>query len=654
MVTSLLDIHPFEKEIIEHPERYVSLLKSPTGVNSISAHSEIIGKSRLLPLFLSRFFEEKSFLCKDSIELFVQFIPNWLELCPIDFVLAESIDLLIQNHDVLDNSKRKILLILLDKAKNNNNKWWYQAVAIEGALRFALLEKKLQPRFLDYLFNEIDYNSQKELLSSLSTIVGVAYSHLREPNLISILQTIEQHASSCASVKYEIGLVYLINGLESSHLDDACSYLKAAQEKMTESIALSEVNPSARLYSYTLDLLLKFYNGLPDQPLPRIDKEFNLALFELKNWAKESKIKWLGARHSTVLNWQILADKLVELSEYLSEESWWAAAEVVEKCLLPTYLSSRSILHYENSTALEKLIQPRIDQALIEHKGLCNHVRQWATRHPENELYHDVALLLDNIQKVECSKSNSSASRLNKIVHDCICDAIDSVESQINKSEAELIECICSTLSENKDFSESENGRKLTHTILILLIRFLTYTLDHTRTNAPDISYLFEESPGESTLQLHFHKWCYTYLKGGIEISDIGGGRADLLVQVGAERIVIEVKRELTDASFENLLKIYNRQATEYQNTGLRIGFLLVLDLTQASKGGGMHLSHLMKAFHTIRDGELEPRTVIIAKVSGRRELPSDFSRKDKKRQLASEVTKELEKPKHANSDKSV
>ena len=55
MVTSPLDIHPFEKEFIEHPERYISLLQNSSGLDSISEHSEVIGKSRLLPLFLSRY-----------------------------------------------------------------------------------------------------------------------------------------------------------------------------------------------------------------------------------------------------------------------------------------------------------------------------------------------------------------------------------------------------------------------------------------------------------------------------------------------------------------------------------------------------------------------------------------------------------------------
>jgi hypothetical protein len=83
------------------------------------------------------------------------------------------------------------------------------------------------------------------------------------------------------------------------------------------------------------------------------------------------------------------------------------------------------------------------------------------------------------------------------------------------------------------------------------------------------------------------------------------------------------VKRDFTDASFENLLAAYGDQTMMYQATNLPIAMLLVLDLT-TREGRPDHISKLYHAevgdlFH---DGTL--RGVVILRLPGRRIAPSD------------------------------
>jgi hypothetical protein len=50
--------------------------------------------------------------------------------------------------------------------------------------------------------------------------------------------------------------------------------------------------------------------------------------------------------------------------------------------------------------------------------------------------------------------------------------------------------------------------------------------------------------------------------------------------------IVIEVKREMSDSSFDTITDSYAAQCTDYQNVSIRLGYLLVLDLVASNSEG--------------------------------------------------------------------
>jgi len=112
-----------------------------------------------------------------------------------------------------------------------------------------------------------------------------------------------------------------------------------------------------------------------------------------------------------------------------------------------------------------------------------------------------------------------------------------------------------------------------------------------------------------------------------MEPTNLGGGRADVALKATGERMVIEIKREMDDASFDSLASHYAGQTTDYQNVSIRLGFLLVLDLTAPKLEGTPHIRSLMQCRSIQRLGETEPRHVVIVKVPGRRYLPSGISK---------------------------
>lgn len=71
-----------------------------------------------------------------------------------------------------------------------------------------------------------------------------------------------------------------------------------------------------------------------------------------------------------------------------------------------------------------------------------------------------------------------------------------------------------------------------------------------------------------------------TGMRAHVEIPHIGGGRADVIIPIGTEQFVIEVKRITATHTDDALTTEYGQQASEYTKTGAPYSFLAVLDLT--------------------------------------------------------------------------
>jgi hypothetical protein len=95
---------------------------------------------------------------------------------------------------------------------------------------------------------------------------------------------------------------------------------------------------------------------------------------------------------------------------------------------------------------------------------------------------------------------------------------------------------------------------------------------------------------------------------------------------------VIEVKRELQDSSFDSLAASYEAQTTDYQNVSIRLGFLLVLDLSINNGDGTPHIRSLVQTRPVQRIRENHPRLLVIAKIPGNRKRPSDLTKMAKVR----------------------
>ncbi|AKQ18947.1 hypothetical protein IPC70_07905 [Pseudomonas aeruginosa] len=213
-----------------------------------------------------------------------------------------------------------------------------------------------------------------------------------------------------------------------------------------------------------------------------------------------------------------------------------------------------------------------------------------------------------------------------------VTNAVSLQLDNLTGSEVDVIERCWKEAQQHTDYSTNTNGARLFDTVLLWLVRFIFNRLELTKGDDPAGAYLFEHDDGslphEDELQQDFFRWVATNAAGSdLEPTNIASGRADIRLRSGPERLVVEVKREETDCSFDALVKSYAAQTTEYQNVSIRLGVLLVLDLATPCREGTPHLTSLFEMRQVRRYGESEPRLILIVKVPGRRKRPSDLTK---------------------------
>jgi hypothetical protein len=117
-------------------------------------------------------------------------------------------------------------------------------------------------------------------------------------------------------------------------------------------------------------------------------------------------------------------------------------------------------------------------------------------------------------------------------------------------------------------------------------VRYVAFTINHQQGGARNLPWhkiiddtSSNKKPAEHYLADHLHSW---FTAAGydatVEGANTGGGRADVVIRVGVERFVIEVKRISATRTNDDLSADYGPQAQQYTMTAAPFAFLAVLD----------------------------------------------------------------------------
>lgn len=653
-------MHPFETVLAAILERgELPAASDFGGWDSLLEAVEEIGCGLLMPEFLKLAIAALEDAPEALGALVSDFICRCIEAARDDFVLIEIVDLLDEARPLPDNVDDRCFARFLAASIDRSLGPMGRAATLDGAFRWALDQRQRQLRLLAALL-DFGTNDHPLFLPRLAKIMGVAYSHWREDGLVEKLRTLTEVEVASVEAAFELGVAKLASGFDAHDTKAAAEAFAAARYWFEMALAGREERPDASAYFHGLEMLDAFVRHDSTERLEAITASIHSAALQMDVWnANETDTSWLGARHVEQACWSLLALKLSKLTGFLNQASWWEPPLVIKQYLLAAYMASRCVLRRSKTGGVEAMVRPRLEQSLAQHEGQAHALKLWLRQNADrewrdeaNELDKRIDALVAERIRYRTSASSLGPASVSSLIETTNLpdDAKQALHAAVKDSWAVLLHNMSAAemavysdcehaVSDAPDFSLNVTGRQLFRTVLLLTIRFLQLRLEMTQGNVPGVAYLFEtkseELPDEAALQIDYHQFMVSAVGAScveIEVPNIGGGRADLRFKSGGERLVVEVKKESVDCTFNRLSCSYAGQASDYQNINIRLGILLVLDLTEIRTEGTPHISTLTQATRIVRTGETEPRWVVIVKVPARRLLPSDLSKPSNRR----------------------
>lgn len=623
------------------------------GIDALAAVAEVLTASPLMPEFMRIALP----LVTDSgaSQIAGEFVCKLLEGgTASDIAWTEAVDVLDEAAPLPAATENRLFARFLAAAADRSLPALARAAGLDGAIRWANRDRGRQLRLSAALL-DVSTDDNPDFLARAAKVMGVAYSHWREPALLEVLAGLRDTEGAADEAAFELGMARLADGLDADDpkaVDDAFA---EARSWFEQAAALREVRPDARLYAGCLEVLASFSDG---SSLAGLATEIARESFGFLAWpGSEGYPPWLGARRAEAASWTTLALKLKGLAEHLDSSSWWEPVAVIEEHLLSAYCAGRAILRRSRDGGIEAVVRPRIESSLARERYQGHLLKQWLSRNADGEWRTEAEALVARIDALiseghagpprEAAASRPTvaalvdAAALPESVKMAIADVVRVQAGNLTASEVAVLDACIDAASAFPDYRDNAAGRMLFNAALMWTVRFLAGRLDLTKRDVPAVEYLFERADGslphENALQQDYFNVMHSNLPGTeIEVSNVGGGRADLRFSYRPERLVAEIKRETDDGSFEALLRSYAAQTTDYQNISVRLGFLLVLDLTELRSQGTPHLRDLVRPCSVIRTGESEARLVVVVKMPGRRLRPSDLSKVASANQAAS------------------
>lgn len=648
-------MHPIEAKLIEVVKSGRDWqLEELGGIAKLAPAARRLGGTPIMPELLQPLVLEWSSAGVGEREAYKSVLSDLLEAATTDFVLLEAVDILEHHRPLPDGGDESCFMIFLAKAAASCHSLsgLSRGAALDGAFRWASDNRRWQLRLLDLLLGIVP-SDDAEFLRRAAKIAGVAFSHWRDKELLEVLNKLVQLEAIRSEAAFELGMASLAEAMDRAGSNDATTAFHRARDWFAESCGLSEHRPAASLYLDALDLLLSFNRGASAATVGTVCARVQQHAFELHAWSGGLGPPWLGSRQTEAACWSTLASAVAGLAESLDEPSWWQPAIVIEEGLLSVYSAGRSILRRTTQGGIEAMVRPRIRESLASQAGQAHQVREWLRHNSGHQWAAEAQDLIEQIdafvEKSSCPKNPlkaaSEGTSLAAIIagsevpeekRDILLAIIENAMSlqmaNMTGAEADVIERCCNEARKHTDYSANINGARLFDTVLLWLVRFVFNRLELTRGDDPSGAYLFERADGslphEDELQQDFFRWVATNSAGtDLEPTNIASGRADIRLRSGPERLVVEVKREDTDSSFDALSNSYAAQTTDYQNVSIRLGVLLVLDLATPNREGTPHITSLFEMRHVRRLGESHSRLVLMVKVPGRRRIPSDLTK---------------------------
>ncbi|AQX51311.1 hypothetical protein [Elizabethkingia anophelis] len=630
-------MNSIEKILVKNLENNIPLsLSLIGGLDGVKENRNDILYSKFLADIVNLIIDEADLTDLGIINFTTDLISDGLRSNSDEITVKEVVLVLSRNSDKFPGCFNTLIELL----QKPSRKSFFKAQYLLAAFQIAIISKVKKHYFLAYLLEEDNFDDH-HFFSHYIKILGLSYSYFDDESIFEKLIDLMSNRDNDNGL-YEIGMSYLRKGITSMAHNEAYQYFNNAKKYFLKVDHTTQTD--AYCYYLILEVLFSYADGTfiietIRKLLNRMEQAIRLSI----GWHNISDaIPWGRARNMEMISWFKLVEILRISMDSLQEVSWFDPKIVIENYLLQLYNANRTLLGRDSGNGVDQLIQPIIQMKFNENETYLYLLDKWISSQAGHELWSDAHQLQEDIkvysERVYSGNEQGTVEKsalavpFSKRIPENELSNFDQfkkeyLNSHLNATSLNLIavfEKVIKNLELIPSFMTSPfNINFRVHVFNTL--KFLESRMDETRSNSPAVAYLFKKDQLEDTLQNDY----YLYMSAlpsdntvNVEVSDIAGGRADVVFNHLNHKFVFEVKRELTDSSFENIRKQYIGQAAEYQNTGPKLGGLLVLDLT--NNGGSIgSIEDNVKVETICSENGLPERAVVVVKIIGNRATPS-------------------------------
>lgn len=635
-------MNKIEEILINNLEKDLPIsLSTIGGLDGLKESRKDILTSKFLDIVLNMIVDEVELGDREKISFITDFFSDGLKNNLDEITVREAVLTLCNNPEKLSGCFNTLLDLLKDQDRNSFLKSQY----LLAAFQIATYNKAKKHYLIGCLLEEDELDDQN-YFSHYVKILGLSYSFFQDESIFERLTDV-MHTSVDDDGLFEVGMGYLRKGISAiSHADAYYSFTKAKSY-------FNKVDSSTHTDAYCIDLILEILLSYANKSAK--EEQIHDTLNKIENtirlssgWHRvDASLPWASARNAEIINWYQLVSVLKNSMAALEEISWFDPKIVIENYLLQIYNCNRTLLKKETGKGVDHLIQPLVQMKFNQQETYVYLLDKWISSQPKHELWANAGKLRQDIADYKRSSSlgkdegtaeitTSTVPFIERIPTEKRSQfkefAKEYMISEFNNTSYNLIkifEKIVTELEVIESFRNhviGSNFRKHVYNTL----KFLESRMDATRGNISAVTYLFEKDQKEDALQNDYYLYMGAAPSNGkinIEVNNIAGGRADVVFNHIDHQFVFEVKRELSNSSFENIRKQYLGQAGEYQNTGPKLGGLLVLDLTNNKDSIGAIEDNIQLEF--IYDQAGKPvRAILVIKVVGNRTTPSQIKLK--------------------------
>ncbi|ABE61663.1 hypothetical protein Nham_0784 [Nitrobacter hamburgensis X14] len=557
--------------------------------------------------------------------------------------VAEMVDCLDELPAIPQALGRGAWEIFRSRFESRSEHRWMRSQALRGALAVAQGDPSLVRRLQSYLL-DVTADDDSAYLRHVAKVAGAILRRYPDDDFRDLLSRLVEVDAASDEAALELGLDRLQEGLLARTYDALTSALAAAQDWFRRSLAMSEERSDAALYEICTSVLIDVQaRGLHSElslDLPKLRR----AAIEYSAYAtdRHSAESWLGTSSRERFHWLSMATKLAMIAHTFTKDIWLQAAIVIEDELLSIFFASEKVFSRSDGNGADILGREALVHSLRKRRYYLQTLDQWLAEKADSDLALNVGQLRDTVQQSLAGAlhrspfDESTGGRLvDFLTHAGLDEATAAMTAaqldvgiDRNQQVAALWTAVMEKLSDSPDYKR-EHPRALLELMCTLILRFLDFRANIGKSTDPSSEYVFRRGadlPVEHDLQLDFLRFLTASDAPSFraEVRDSGGGRADIAIEYRGVKSTVEVKKDDNVPDNAALAKRYAGQATGYLTTGVRFGFLLVLDLTDRS-GHQPHLSEQISVERKVPAGSEVEYHIVVARIQAKRKTPHDL-----------------------------